>query len=262
MRRYQENINQKKPITFGIFSIVMYLLLDTNILVGFLTDPHERYLIDRLESLLQLEEFQLLVPVTLKNEWQDKRKQELQRIRKNFSEVKQRLSNDSSIDSQLQDELRIVNERADRIEAFLNNGISIELSDAVKIRTSDRKMNNLPPFRSVRSYNDGLIFFSAIEYLKQINEKEYCFVTKDRDFCNPNLKDQFEPDLMEKDLEVFFSLSLEKMIRILVSMGKIKDEQNVTNAEQGITIEVVRRKKMNFLDYLYENDTASYILQD
>jgi hypothetical protein len=252
MRRYQENINQKKPNTFGIFSIVMYLLLDTNILVGFLTDPHERYLIDRLESLLQLEEFQLLVPVTLKNEWQDKRKQELQRIRKNFSEVKQRLSNDSSIDSQLQDELRIVNERADRIEAFLNNGISIELSDAVKIRTSDRKMNNLPPFRSVRSYNDGLIFFSAIEYLKQINEKEYCFVTKDRDFCNPNLKDQFEPDLMEKDLEVFFSLSLEKMIRILVSMGKIKDEQNVTNAEQGITIEVVRRKKMNFLDYLYE----------
>jgi hypothetical protein len=190
-----------------------------------------------------------------------KREQEFQKIEKSFSEVK-KISKGSTIDSQLQDELRILKEQTDRIDTFLNSGISIELSDAVKIQTADRKKDNLPPFRvpNNRSFNDGLIFFSVVEYLKNNSIAEYCFITKDRDFSDPMQKEQLDPSLIIDGLEIYFGPSLEKTIRILTAMGKIKDEKRAKGSERRFIIQVVRRNKMNFLDYLYEVLLIFYVL--
>jgi hypothetical protein len=230
----------------------MKLLLDTNILVLLITDPQERYLIDRLESLIQSEQFELLVPDTLKSEWEQKKEHVFQKTEREIAEMKK--YNNQVIDSQAQDELRILKEKAEQIDALINASIAIPLTDAVKIKTADRKRDNLPPFRVAnnRSFNDGLIYFSAIEFLKSNNIPEYCFITRDRDFSDPNVKDKLDASLIEDDLEVYFNPSLEKQIRILHGLGKIKDESKASDAGSRITIEVVRRKKMNFLDYLYE----------
>ena len=189
----------------------MHILLDTNILISFITDPNEEYLINELSWLIDSGHVELLVPAILMKEWEKKKEQAIAKKETIYKEVNE-TSHNKNLKDELKDEIRILNEKIDRTQSMLMKGIHIKLTNAIKIQTSDRRTENLPPFRpgNKTSYNDGLIFFSVIEYLKKNRVIEYCFITKDRDFRNEKRPNELDPSLQFQGLDVYYGSSLEK----------------------------------------------------
>src|ERR1043166_917746 len=212
----------------------MHILLDTNILISFISDPNEEYLIDKLRELIDSSQVKLLVPDILMKEWEKKKEEAIQKKKALHKQVEE-TSHNKNLNTELKSELSIIEDKIDRTEALLMKGIHIKLLNKVKILATDRRTENLPPFKSGNktSFNDGLIFFSAVGYLKKNKIKEYCFITKDKDFSDEGKKNQINPSLQQSGIDVYYGPSLEKILRDIKASGKIQEESKSEKSNRG-----------------------------
>lgn len=92
-------------------------------------------------------------------------------------------------DSPIKTPKTIAETAADQIETLLQAGEIIEVTDAMKLRASDRATQKKAPFhRDKNSFNDALIIETYAEYIKEHDKPRdrFAFVTHNiRDFSDP-----------------------------------------------------------------------------
>lgn len=232
----------------------MHILLDTNILISLVSEPRQEKLIDLLAGLVSSGQIKLLVPEVLKGEWDKKKGQTVENISRLFANSAKH-AHSPIFKSQYQDELTILKEKVLKVDTLLNEGLFIELSEMVIVETTKRSLKGIAPFHAgkTKTGNDALLFFSVINYLAVIKEKEFTFITRDSDYIALNTPGPvLHPDLAPANIAVIYAPSLEKGLIDLQELGKITFEEKLSDVKSSFNIHVLSKGNKNFLDYLYE----------
>lgn len=235
----------------------MHILLDTNILINLVREPREAALLDDLVKLKETGIIEILCPEPLLIEWNRKKEQTLNEIRKSFS-ITTGLSHSTFISKQLQEEFEIAQNKVGTIDQILNGSITITPSKKVKVEVVDRSSARKAPFHGDKSkrssLDDALIYFSTIEYLQRNGVSEFVFVTNNvSDFsCAIKKGENLHPDLQVKDLTVLYFLSLGKCFHEFKDILKLPENNAVSASKSNFLIWVSKEETKNLLKYLAE----------
>lgn len=131
------------------------------------------------------------------------------------------------VESPIKTPKAVAEKAADQIETLIKAGDVIPISDAMKMRASDRAMQKKAPFhRDKNSFNDALIIEAYAEYITRVGKPgdRFAFVTHNtRDFSTPNGNSK----LPHPDLAALFS---KIKSRYFISIGDALDALHLKNA--------------------------------
>jgi predicted nucleic acid-binding protein len=128
-----------------------------------------------------------------------------------------------------EERIKIANERIQMIDKIIkSNSIKAPITNEVKDLVIQHGLEKKAPFKTKNSTADALIFFSAVEYLKNNNEKGLAnsiFVSYNHiDFSKSNN----DKDTIHPDLEPFLrecSMSYERNIAKALNLAKSMEEE-------------------------------------
>lgn len=166
--------------------MAVYLLLDTNILrrLASKTDPSS--LLQHLDRLVRGNYINLLVPETLKKEWQKHGREQkaiiTKALRKTQKEARERAwgttENNEFTDEQLRIKEQALHRQIDMIDDLVvNHGIQIPVTADVLLAVHKQKESGKAPFHKKNSESDALIIFSALTFLRSENVSSFYFVS-------------------------------------------------------------------------------------
>jgi hypothetical protein len=229
----------------------MYFLIDTNIFVDFIKDGKEEYLLDQIIQLSEEKTIDILLPEVLMNEWNKKKKQTLDSISKTFSDASSYSSNEIA-ESVLQEAFVWASHRAAKVDELLSKAIFFKVTGKVKIETINRSTQGKAPFHDgkSKSINDALIYFSTLAYLRRKKVFEFVFVSKNvSDFSDQQKRTQLHEELIDPQIVVTYFTSLSKCFYELKHILSIEQK---AKEEKTYRIQLVKKKSLNLLEYIYE----------
>ena len=137
-------------------------------------------------------------------------------------------------------QLRLAELHFDRVEKLMNSSSKYSITDELKLRIIERGIKKEAPFHnSKNNINDALIYFGAIDYVKEnyIIASDLIFVTQNiTEFSDPNNHLMIHPDL--KTSSIYYSTNLADALKMRKEEIDELDEYNEYKFEMWIDIQV------------------------
>jgi hypothetical protein len=234
-----------------------YFLIDTDQWVWILKEDKKDYLINCLQQLTADNRITLLVPSILQHEWKSEKKKQIEYLKKIYSSAIDVTTHAGSqvIGPQLHNELVQAERKVEKIDNLLEKGIAIEISNDVKSFTIDRSNSKEAPFHNnPLSYNDCQFYFSAIEYLKQQNQNEVIFVTRN---CNDfgkisNKTEELHPDLIVDGIETYYFTDLGRSFAHFNQVLQLSARSGIEEKGRDYNICLIEIRGGNALEQLHK----------
>lgn len=191
--------------------MAVYLLLDTNILRRLASKTDPSALLQHLDLLVKGNHIKLLVPDTLKKEWEKHGKEQKEIITKALKKTQKdarakswgAAENNEFTDEQLRIKEQHLHRQLDMIDDLVvNHGVRVPITPEVLMMIHLQKECEKAPFRMKESDNDAQIAFSAMAFLKLENVSDFYFVS---DNTNDFAIDKDGQWLLHPDIQNLFS---------------------------------------------------------
>lgn len=236
-------------------------LLDTNIFVEYIQSEKDDLYVERIIKLINEERINLLITDILLHEWKKKKKERLESLYKEIKAIKDVSKNDPANES-LNVTYNRALEKAKLLDSVINTRKVIKTPSSVKAEVADRLVEGKAPFHHGKSktFNDALIYFTVLDYLKKKKVSEFIFLTKDSDYWDPLSKQQLHPELSDEQVSTLLFTNFHFCFKVLADlMGTFPAEKKapyqITLLKQGSkdllthTYDVIKAygEKMSFL---------------
>ena len=193
---------------------MFHVLIDTSVWLDLAQDPKQSPLIASLEAMIKQKLMELIVPRIVLSEFQNNRGRVADRAKKSLTaqiqQVKDAIRKSESDDKKKNKMLEYLDDvghktplvggmtsgALDRIEKLLRTATTMETSDAMKIRASDRALNGKAPshHENRNSMADAVLIETYFECVKSGKPGErYAFVTHNKHDFSDMAKDQRNP---------------------------------------------------------------------
>ena len=191
-RMNKETLHKKFNILIDTCSWVDLLSEDTNKLLPHIEFWWNNKYINIITHKVILEEW---------NKHKQKRKKEftdsLKTKYKHTAEIVQK--ENLSIPQNLEPNIQIIDDQIRIIDKFLNNSTTLDTSDDIKIKCSDRSISKEAPYHNKQdSTKDAYIIFSALKHFEELGEDLLFISANKSEFGAPqNLETEIHPELIK-----------------------------------------------------------------
>lgn len=138
-----------------------------------------------------------------------------------------------------EEQIKLAEQHFGRIEKLINSSTNYKISDKLKLEIIEKGIKNEAPFHnSKNNINDALIYFGAIEYVKDfVIANDLIFVTQNiNEFSDTNNRNLIHPDL--KVNSVHYSTNLADALKMRKEEIDELDEYNEYRFEMLVDIQV------------------------
>jgi hypothetical protein len=245
--------------------MAVYLLLDTNILLRLASKTDPSTLLQHLDRLVKGNHVKLLVPDTLKKEWQkhgDQQKENItNKLKRTQKDARERAwgtsENNEFTDKQLRVKEQTLHKQIDLIDDLINNhGIHIPITAEILMAVHKQKESKKAPFHKKDSTNDAQIAFSAMSFLESENVSDFYFVSHNKtDFSveqesqlmlHPDIQNLF-PGVLARYFE-----HIRNAFEYLAQLGLPVYDDSIKAIPNRIKVEIKADRAKKLIDQLYE----------
>ncbi len=171
---------------------MLHLLIDTSTIKSDLISKKKfSTSLIRLEELVKNYGVKILFPQSLQKEWEDHKEKEYKALQKKLNQDKDLLNkinlpNFPAVKNGFEKYEKLMISQIDKFDELLDSAIKIEISDQVKVKTSDHQYNDLAPFKHKKnSVKDAFTIFSAMDFCELNDIHDFFMVSGDvNDFTN------------------------------------------------------------------------------
>ncbi len=235
-----------------------YLLIDTNSWKHLLEQDPKSELSKLLNFWISQNAVSVLIPEVIRDtEWPRIRTKHIEEVKKAHKLTLDQVDmTKSPLSGAVSHAFSEMMRRIGEIEKIIKSGLYVRFSVKVNALVMKRYSDRLPPFHiKERSNDDGLIYFSAIEYLKAKQLTELVFISNDKkSFSDEADENKLHPKLKVDGVKIDFSRNIHKALHDLKEeLPKFEKNTSDTDIDYVTEFSILENPPKHILDQIHQS---------